>query len=629
MPMLKDESKRVGARQTYVELGTAWYRERLLVFLPERISEGSETATKTVQNCLESVAQVIEAPFVEPDSRIFAPMTHFVVRMQSTGGQPHMIERINRIIAKTSDDIGLKFRPRIARSHVGEAYTPGVFLGAALFAPFDRVAPRGHLSVDVDWTSADGRKLRAECAVVLPDRSGDIPAAFYPGQDRVVFGPERLLPMQIKPVQMLEVGPDGRWKTLDETPPNDLFRSDAICMILPSMDPHSRGTFGVYFTSLCPEARKVLLAPDQQQRAAKPVSLIETEHMVNGQPEPVHGWRDEVHPRLDPATGRASCDVSQGLLAPERIAMLAKATMTIVPNNAPSRLRASSDNLGGGHLVVMGLMLPSPARMPEVQECVVNLASTGTLLSHGLEAHAMSIMVLPRQYFGARDHVAWAEAANPAGMAPTLLGAGENDVGNEHRLTYLSPRSHFGENMTEDARRQVTGLAHKIQTDMFLLLRPQEHATPLGYIGLPLPLTDPDAGRNDSAPAVYLRDTDLPAAQQVCLDWLDSAAHVVVAKGLDRQELMGFAEFWKKVVERKRRFAAWLDFDQRFTMYRQDGSRGKPWAHLHVDWRAGVGDERLKMRLDPGRHFWLGPLLVRYECPAANVRRPGDAGPRP
>lgn len=604
MPVLMNERPAVG--QPYEEKTTGWYTERLLVFFPTH-TEGRANALiqdnldVRIGRSLETLAESIEAPFVEADSRMFAPMSEFIVRAGGDGAPDHLRDKINKKVGALSRTLGLEFEPSIATTRMGKEFTTGVFTGRALYAPRPNDQVRGSVRLTVDY-SLGNRLLQAQFEVMLSDTGMDTPAAFYPAQDRVAFGTEEKLPAWLKQVASYEVI-EGEVFKLDRIEPYRGLRDNYIALILPASTDMSKASFLMTERTVCADAAQVLVPTSDKPVGDRPVSVI-----AEGTD------RSPLRARhINPSTGWADINVSDTILTDDRRAQGDTAGLRVTPNSAVSRLRTRADRGPNGLCEVRAIMLPSPTAFSDVSECVVNLTPDYGLLPHFLEQHGVSILVQSEQsVFSRSDVLSVATALRGIEVEQRRLqNARETSVVDAVRLTYLHYDRGLGISRNPDEGSAILQRATSVPADEFILLRPREPGgRPLGFFELPLPPTLTADHVDAEAEVTFIREDDrLGRAGQVCLDWLDDAVQVICEDSGNRLRKMGYAAYWVTGPERK--YPESFSNRSRFYMDKMRDSRGSNVA-LHYQAPASGDNAGQNERVYDGVFLWIGPLLVQW-----------------
>jgi hypothetical protein len=622
MPLLSDKKPLLGRKDNYVERAPDWYRERLLVFVPAP-TEGSKS-TSHVEDALRTVVQVIEAPFLEKDSRIYAPMTHFVTRISVGGGANHTEHRIEKLVENLSRDLGIKFEPRVLQSTIpDDKKRNGFFMGTALYVPGlengKLEKPRGSVSIFLySPKTTDGEQTITEYSVQFASAGEKIPAGFYAGQDRLCFGVGRLLPAYLEHAQThqfksenaapleqedsFEEGEDGLPSNIKEDAINMMLEQDAICMVLPPSGLSDQGNANVFFVKICDSAKGVALGSEISKTSNAALSMLEDKDDT---------WIMSRQHGADPATGVIEMDVSDGLVKLDRRREGHSAVLQIVPNAAYSRLRAVPDAIKGGRLEVLGVVLPSPSASDKVRECVINLTPQDQLLPHELEAHATSIVIQQKPYGigGFRDMVSTASSRGTIWQDPRgLSNQSATRIGKSHLLQLISNTSRFDRTFNERQFLQaVFGLENRLRGNQFSLFTRLNSNSNLGWIGLPLPHEDPRPNWRHKASVSTLRSHSLGKMHQVCLDWLDTAVKVVVQERNDPQTLIGYADFWaRESVHFPSKLSSLQSFEMRphLTVESDQISR--------LNFVENTGGDPVYMQLKQGDCLNVGPLIVRY-----------------
>ncbi|WGW03583.1 hypothetical protein [Tropicibacter oceani] len=626
MPKLSDNDKLLGHRDNYSERPPEWYRQRLVVFVPHREDQSSRRSTD-IDDALKTIVQVIEAPFVDRDSRIYAPMTHFVIRTQVAAPGNHDRRRIQTVIRNHSRDLGVAFEARVLETIVPDGRRSGFFTGSAVFVPQrESEIPRGSVSLYLySPDEKDGSVIVSEWNVVFSSAGETAPAGIYLGQDRICFGCSPLLPAQIKLKRSFRLDADGKelpkgadLNTQDGVPEDQnvdfpdttaLLRQDAICLVLPPVANIAGGGASVFFTNICDQA-KAVLSGEKLPTAGQPISLISESR------DPREQWRDIPQKPIDPATGILELDVSGGILARETLHAGYRAILRLAPNSAYARLRASPDALLGGRLEVLGLLLPSPSGSKLVRESLVNFHSSSALLAHELQAHTLSMIIRPKPYplSPQRDHVATADSDGEIWEDQIYLDdITETRVGRDHSVQLVSIRSRFDLSIKDQSLMEpLKAMQADLPGNSFAFLSHTNTTGNLGWVGIPLPHECREQDAYPHVPVTLSRSEQQAQQRQVCLDWLDIAAKVVVEDRRGKLDLLGYAEFWENTIQAQ--FGNIAD-KQFFSMRAVEGNKK---ALHYVETKRG---EDNAVRLEHGTCIRIGPIVARYSQPEKEAAR--------
>ncbi|WP_084662831.1 hypothetical protein [Tropicibacter naphthalenivorans] len=607
-------SKLLGYRDNYSERSPMWYRQRLAVFVPhpEKESQDANRAL-SLEDAFKALVQVIEAPFDDRDSRLYAPMTHFILRTQ-VGAQNHEPSYIRNNIDRTSRELGITFEGRILETQTLDARTSGFFTGNSLFIPetVDET-PRGRISLYLYAPPEEnGKQEVTEWEVVFANTSGSFPAGLYLGQDRICFGTSPAMPAHLRwrHVHLIDQNgapwiedDNGAPETVNAQDLSTLLAPNRICCVLPpTASGASDDSTNIFFTTLCPEARRII-SGEEKATQNTPVSLI-------WEPEPddkSSQWITPPPSRPDPATGAIEVDVTTSLLQTSAQTQQYEAILRIAPNTAYSRLRRSPDALTQGRFEVLGIVLPSPSGMPQLRETVLNFQSAEHLLADDLQAHKQSVLLRPKPYplSTPRDHVATADSMGELWEDPFFVDdATASKIGTRHRVQMISTHSVFNLGTHPE---KVLHVVDKMQGEFpggsFAYLWCQAAHHNFGWFGVPLPHSCLRHDDPEDVPVTFRRSGQGDPSQEVCLDWLDIAAKVVLEERANKLELAGYAQFWEDVVRNEYENVA----DHQYFSMRGVGEGRKA---LHYVER--IRGEELPVRLKAGSCIRIGPLIARY-----------------
>jgi hypothetical protein len=617
MPPLKNKAKLVGRRDNYAEQPPYWYRERLLVFVPELYDQVATKSAGHVEEALRSVVRVIEVPFVEADSRIYAPMSDFVIRKTASGGTDHTEDRIRKLIQNLSRDLGIEFDVRVFRSTFRGEGQNGFFTGTSLFVPprdsTTSEMQRGTFSVFLYAPSDEnGNRNGTEWTVRFSGEGAANPAAFFEGQDRLVFGYLQSLPVRLELVRQFRIEsghtendpPDDAQKN-QKTDLSTHFDPNRIGVLLPPTGGPGDAGLHAFFMEICDKAKAALAAPNSANggQRTEPLSLISDTQDTWIAARDISDTADD---------GLIEFDATEGLLTKDADRLGYSAIMRVVPNSAYSRLRAKPDKIKSGRLEILGLIIPNPSSMRALSEVVVNFSTGDQLLPHDLAIHSRSAVIRQKPYVIPlhRNFLSVATNFGTTWEDPLPLSdRNDNLIGQNHRVQMISFRSRF--ELNTSSQSGLMGVIRDLQRDLpgnhFSVVWPVNPTSNLGWVGIPRQHTADADYPDDTVPVTYLRNRSIATKDQVCLDWMDSAVKIVARDNRSALSLLGYCDFWTHIIQRD--YPALSD-GEAFCMIPSGSDRQD--AALRLAFAVQTGDTKKDTRLETNMCFRIGPLIVRY-----------------